>query len=160
MLRLIIKRVEKTILIYFCITKDEILPNFGIFLIRIVIIINWVKDWTVQWITFLKLDLYLGGVGKGKGMPTQAIWVWGGCVTFFWKMLNQKLLIKKFWNYVFLNTYAMVFEMHTISFPVYFLKVRYSLEEVWLRFKSKGNISSEFWTWIRSSNQISFVIFF
>ena len=24
----------------------------------------------------------------------------------------------------------------------------------------KGNISSEFWTWIRSSNQISFVIFF
>ena len=41
------------------------------------------------------------------------------------------LLIKSFRNNVFLNTYAKVSEMHTIPFPVYFLKVRYSSEVVW-----------------------------
>ena len=73
---------------------------------------------------------YMGGVGKGQGMPTQAVWAQGGYVTMFQKMPTQKPLIRKFQNHVFLNAYANVYQMHTISFPVYFLKVRYSSEAV------------------------------
>ena len=48
-------------------------------------------------------------------------------------MPTRKPLIRKFQNYVFLNAYANVYQMHTISFPVYFLKVRYSSEAVCIR---------------------------
>ena len=72
----------------------------------------------------------MGGVGKGQGMPTQAVWAQGGYVTLFQKMPTQKPLIRKFQNHVFLNAYANVYQMHTISFPVYFSKVRYSSEAV------------------------------
>ena len=53
---------------------------------------------------------------------------------YIFKYFFEKLmpLIRTFRNYVFLNTYAKVFRLHTIPFPVYFLKVRYSSEAVWL----------------------------
>ena len=36
------------------------------------------------------------GWGRVWGCQPRHKWVWGGYVTLFWKMLNQKALIKRF----------------------------------------------------------------
>ena len=44
--------------------------------------------------------------GRVRECQPRHIWVWGGCVTLFWKMLNQKALTKRFSIVVHMNTWA------------------------------------------------------
>ena len=49
------------------------------------------------------------GRGRVWGCQTRHKWVWGGYVTLFWKMLNQKALIKRFSFVVYMNIWAIIY---------------------------------------------------
>ena len=93
---------------------------------------------------FQHFAILWGWGGDGLGVPTQAYWARGDCHTFFYKMLNQKAVIKRF-SFVFhMNARANTYQKNYISLRVYFSWVRSSTQLVCRR----GPIHLQTKSWI------------
>ena len=67
------------------------------------------KSWIMRcmWPKVFNIYFILGRVwGRVRGCQPRHKWVWGGCVTLSWKMLNQKALTKRFSFVVHMNTWT------------------------------------------------------
>ena len=81
----------------------------------------------IFWKNYTTFGSYLGGLGgRAWGCQPRHKWVWGGYVTLFWKMLNQKALIKRFSFVVYIIMWANTYQKIYVSLRVCFSRVRSS----------------------------------
>ena len=58
--------------------------------------------------------------GRVRGCQPRHKWVWGGCVTLFQKLLNQKALVKRFPFLVFMTNRISIYQNKHMAPLVYF----------------------------------------
>ena len=85
----------------------SILNEFSLTKITLTLnVLNLGNFWT-QFFNNFSIPGWAGG--RVRGCQPRHKWVWGGYDTLFWKMLNQKSLIKRFSIVVYMNIWAIIY---------------------------------------------------
>ena len=105
------------------------------------------KSWIMRcmWPKVFNIYSILGRVwGRVRGCQPRHKWVWGGCVTLSWKMLNQKALTKRFSFVVHMNTWVYTYWKILMSLRVHLKSVRSSPWLVWLLFNMQPSREADY----------------